>query len=399
MGRERVVPVLALALCVVLALAALPLAQAYDGIVEKKVYEVPAYTTVGGKTIKNLRVGYETYGKLNAAGDNAVLICHYFSANSHAAGRYQGEERRGYWDSIIGAGKPIDTDKYFVLSVDSLANVNTRDPHTITTGPASIDPDTGKPYGMRFPVVTIRDFVNVQKAVADALGVKRFHAVGGASMGALQAIEWSVAYPDLVGRVLAVIGVGLETSPYAIATMDLWSAPIRLDAKWNNGDYYGKDEPIDGLAAAVKMALLQSRSPAWAQKQFARKWAAQDKDPLASFDNQYAVQAWLDEQSRSRAKLYDANAWLYLAKAVQLWHAGQQPSPEAAVRRIKARTILIPVKSDVLTFPEFSRTALEQLMSQRRPVDFFEIDDDGGHVDGIASIGKAADTIRLFLED
>jgi homoserine O-acetyltransferase len=218
-------------------------------------------------------------------------------------------------------------------------------------------------------------------------------------MGALQAVEWGAAYPDMVARVLAVIGVGLESSPYAIATLDLWSAPIRLDPKWNNGDYYGKEEPIDGLAAALKMAMVQSRSPAWAKKQFARKWAEEGKDPLGSFDHQYAVQAWLEQQSRSRAKSYDANSWLYLAKAIQLWQVGQQPSLEAGVRLIKAKTILMPVKSDVLTFSEFSRDAVDTLLAKGRRVDFFEIDEDGGHVDGIVSIGKAAETIRLFMED
>src|SRR4029453_8234194 len=137
--------------------------------------------------MKNVRVGYETYGTLNGVGDNVILICHFYSGNSHAAGKYKaGDAAPGYWDAIIGAGKPIDTDKFFVVSSDTLANLNVKDPNTITTGPASINPDTGKPYAMSFPIVTIRDFVNVQKALLDSLGVKTLHAVMGASMGALR---------------------------------------------------------------------------------------------------------------------------------------------------------------------------------------------------------------------
>src|SRR5215467_12957724 len=132
-------------------------------LTERKVFTLPQYTTVGGKTIRNVRIGYESYGKLNAAGDNAIYIAHFLTANSHAAGQYKADDKiPGYWDSIIGPGKPFDTDRYFVLSADTLVNVNARD-----TGPGSINPETGRPWGMSFPIVTMRDFVNVQKALAD----------------------------------------------------------------------------------------------------------------------------------------------------------------------------------------------------------------------------------------
>src|SRR5882762_282129 len=153
-------------------------------LTEKRFFTLPQYITVGGKPIKNLRVGYETYGKLNAAGDNAVFVPHFFSGTSHAAGRYKADDKAaGYWDAIIGPGKAIDTDKYFVFSSDTLVNLSANDPNVITTGPASIDPATGKPYGLRFPLVTIGDFVRVQKALVDHLGIGRLHAVMGPSMG------------------------------------------------------------------------------------------------------------------------------------------------------------------------------------------------------------------------
>jgi homoserine O-acetyltransferase/O-succinyltransferase len=135
-------------------------AVAYDGLVEKKVFELPSYTTVGGQTIGPVRIGWESYGTLNAAKDNAILIAHYFSGNSHAAGKYALEDKAaGYWDAIVGSGKAVDTDKWFVISSDTLVNLNPNDPKVVTTGPATVDPKTGKPYGLSFPLVTIRDFV------------------------------------------------------------------------------------------------------------------------------------------------------------------------------------------------------------------------------------------------
>src|SRR5204863_3124700 len=225
---------------------------AYDGPVEKKVFTLPSYTTVGGRTIKDVRVGYETYGKLNAAGDNVVFVPHFFSATSHAAGKYASTDAAaGYWDPIIGAAKPIDTDKYFVISADALTNLNTKDPNVTTTGPASIDPDTGKPYGMSFPVVSYRDSVRVHKALVDSLGVKKLKAVAGASGGSMQAMEWAALYPDFVERVIHVIGPGFDVQPFIVEWVGLWAMPMRLDPKWKGGDYYGKDEPMEGVAKAL----------------------------------------------------------------------------------------------------------------------------------------------------
>ncbi len=199
-----------------LLLAVPAIGWAYDGPVEKKVFTLPSYTTVGGTTIKDVRVGYETYGTLNAARDNVILIAHLLSGTSHAAGKYRPTEpATGYWDAIIGAGKPIDTDRFFVVSSDTLVNLNVKDPTVVTTGPASVNADTGRPYGMTFPIVTIRDFVNVQKALLDSLGVRRLHAVIGPAMGAFQAYEWAAAYPDMVDRIVP-IGGGADFHGYTV---------------------------------------------------------------------------------------------------------------------------------------------------------------------------------------
>ena len=248
-------------------------AFAQDMIVEKKVFEMPSFATQSGRTLKNVRVGWESYGTLNADKSNAILICHFFSGNSHAAGKYAAADvAPGYWDAIIGPGKAIDTNKYFVMSSDTLVNLSTGDPKTTTTGPASVDPDTGKPYGMNFPIVTIRDFVEVQKNLADSLGIKKFVMVGGASMGALQTYEWAATYPDRVGKAMPVIAAP-DANADLIAWLDVWAAPIRLDPNWNNGDYYGKTPPLKGLAESLRVVTLHANHGDWANAAFGRKWS------------------------------------------------------------------------------------------------------------------------------
>ncbi len=178
--RSWIKGALALATATVAATMMTGMAGAQELIVEKKVFELPSFTTQSGRTLKQVRVGWESYGTLNADKSNAILICHFFSGNSHAAGKYDAKDPQpGYWDAIIGPGKAIDTNRYFVIASDTLVNLNTGDPKTTTTGPASTNPDTGKPYGLDFPVVTVRDFVEVQKALVESLGIKKLALVAG----------------------------------------------------------------------------------------------------------------------------------------------------------------------------------------------------------------------------
>ena len=372
---------------------------AYDGIVEKKTFSIAAYTTVGGTTIKNVRVGYETYGTLNAGKDNVILVAHFYSGNSHAAGRYtETDPTPGYWDAVIGSGKPVDTDRFLVVSSDTLVNLNVKDPKTITTGPASINPDTGRPYGMSFPIVTMRDFVNVQKALLDSLGVKKLHAVMGASMGAIQSFEWAAAYPDVVERIVPVIGAA-ELNAYGIGWLNVWAAPIMLDPRWKGGDYYGGGEPVEGLALALKTVTLHARHYGWASSAFGRKWAAADRDPAKSWDNKFAIEETLDKIALARARVSDANSFLYLAKANQLFVTGHRGSLEEGLRDVRANVLLVPAKSDLLLFPDYSRQVAEILKKQGKPVQYFEIEGEGGHLDGVVSIAKAGEVIRKFLSE
>lgn len=327
-----------ISLCMsLLASIALTPASAYEQIVEKKVFSLPSYTTVGGKLIKNVRVGYETYGKLNAAGDNAVFVAHFYSGNSHAAGKYKETDAApGYWDSIIGPGKPIDTDKYFVISADTLSNINTKDPNTTTTGPASTNPDTGKPYGLTFPVISMRDSVRVHKALTDSLGVKKFKAVAGASGGSIQAMEWGALYGDQVERVIHVIGPGFSISPWVIGLLDLWVAPIKVDPKWNNGDYYGREEPIEGATQALKIVTLTAGHWGWADASFGYKFTDAAKNPADALGNTYLIEDALQKAGMARARSSDANNNIYMAKANQLFNV------ENEIGRIKAKILFVP---------------------------------------------------------
>lgn len=362
-------------------------------LTEKKFFSMPQYTTSAGKTIKNVRIGYETYGKLNAAGDNAVFVAHFFSGTSHAAGRYNADEKTaGYWDAIIGPGKAIDTNRFFVVSADALVNLNVKSPSVGTVGPATLNPDTGKPYGSSFPVVSMKDSVRVHKALVDSLGVKKLVAVAGASGGSIQAMEWAAEYPGLVQRVIHVIGPGLDIHPYVIGLLDLWMMPIKLDPNWKGGDYFGGPEPLEGVAQSLKTITLTALHFGWAEKVHGYKWAAEANNPHESMGNLFAIEDSLYKTGVARASATDAAHLVWTAKANQLYNL------EKDLARIKAKVLFLPAKTDLIFPPDLSRRWAEKLKAQGNYVELHEIDGTSGHLDGIFSIGKVGDQIRAFLD-
>jgi homoserine O-acetyltransferase len=363
-------------------------------IVEKQVFEAGAYETRGGGRIANLRVGYQTAGRLNPAGDNAILITHFFSGNSHAFGRFAAGEPPGYWDAIIGPGKAIDTDRYFVIASDTPVNLNVGDPRTVTTGPASLNPDTGRPYGLAFPVLSMRDFVEVQKRLAEHLGVRRFALVAGASMGGLQVLEWAAAYPEMVERAMPVITHDVD--PWVVAWLDVWEAPIRLDPNWRGGDYYGagREPPLRGLADALKVVTLHARDRLWARTLTMRP--AEGQDPARRIEDRFAIEKWLDDAAMARARVSDANSFLYLVRANQLFF-NEYPSAEAAFTRARARFLLVPAPTDRVFLIEGVREMAETMRRAGREVEVQEIAGPLGHLNGVALMAPASDAIRAFL--
>lgn len=360
-------------------------AQTPDLIVDKKTFEMPSYTTAAGATIKNVKIGWEAAGTLNADKSNAILITHFFSGTSHAFGKYAASDAApGYWNAIIGPGKAIDTNKYYVLSSDTLVNLNANAPNVVTTGPASINPDTGKRYGMSFPIVTIKDFVNVQKALVESLGIKKLKAVAGASMGGLQAYEWAASYPDMVDRIVAVISKP-SADPFLIAWLDLWGQPIKLDPKWNGGDYYDKEPPLAGLTAALKLVTLHANHSDWAVKQFGTAPAEEGKDPTKAFENKFKIETWLDTAAGARAKISDANHFLYLVKANQA--AAVDPA------KIKIPTLMLYAPTDLVFYAPLVEDDAKKITS----VETGTVGGPNGHLNGVLGMAPLADKISAFL--
>jgi homoserine O-acetyltransferase len=354
-------------------------------IVEKMTFELPQYMTRNGALLKRVRVGWESYGTLDRERSNAILVTHYFSATSHAAGRYTAHDvLPGYWDAIIGPGKAIDTNRFFVLSSDTLVNLNARDPQVITTGPASIDPDTGARYGMGFPIVSIHDFIQLQKALVESLGIKRLHAVVGPSMGALQAYQWAQSYPDMVGRIMPVIGAA-GGDPFLIAWLDIWAQPVRLDPKWRSGNYPESDPPIDGLTAALKTVTFHANQSDWAAS-FGHAPAAPGCDPAQALSHRFMIEDAVGQLAAMRAVTADANNFLYLIKANQLACADPQ--------QIKAPTLILYSPTDLL-FPQpwIERTAAAT------PIDMAPLHGPNGHLNGVLHIAQVSERIAAFLTE
>ena len=371
-------------------------------LVEKQRFELDDFATFGGKTIKKVAVGWESYGQLNDKKDNVILITHYFTGNSHAAGKYSPEDSQpGYWDSIIGPGKAIDTQRYFVISVDSLANLAVHDPHVITTGPASIDPDTGKPYGLNFPVVTIRDFVNIQKAVLESLGISKLHAVIGPSMGSMQAIDWAATYPDWVPRMISVVGSG-QADAWTTSALERWSLAIKLDPNWQHGNYYEGPAPMAGLTASLMFITQDALTPeffiATGQSE-AINFAPLEEAPLRDINQSHSIVNWLTATAAVRAELMDANHLLYLVRANQLFVAGHGQDLKSGLKNIQAKTLFIPAEKDLLLMPYLAHDAHQTLLNLGKKSQLDTLSGALGHLEGVVGIAQKSDQITAFLAD
>ena len=372
-------------------------------IVQKQRHQIETFTTFTGKTIKQLQVGWESYGTLNDDKSNVILITHYFTGNSHAAGKYkESDAEPGYWDSIIGPGKAIDTNQFFVISVDSLVNISAYDENVITTGPASINPDTGEPYGLSFPVVTMRDFVNVQKSVLESLGITKLYAVAGPSMGSMQAIEWASAYPDWVERLISVIGSGAADA-WTTTYLEQWTVPITLDPKFNQGNYYHKPKsewPMLGLTHAIALITQSALHP-----EFFRNIGAQigykvlEEDVLSDIAAKPSMVNWLMGRAGERAALMDANHLLYLVRANQLFVTGMQGTLEEGLANIQAKVLLLPARTDLLLMPYHAELIAQGLAKHNNAAELHYLNGSLGHLEGVAGIAAHAETIRAFLAD
>lgn len=368
-------------------------------IVEKQRFVLPELQLLSGATVKNVALGYECYGALNAARDNAILVCHYFSGSSHAAGKYRADDPLpGYWDAIIGPGKAVDTERYFVISCDVLANLNARDPNVITTGPASVNPDTGKPYGLDFPAVAIADFVRAQKAVVESLGVTRLHAVMGPSMGGLQTFEWAASFPDMVGRIIPAIASPHFTG-WLTAWLSVWAQPIKLDPAWNGGFYADDAPPRAGLEAAMRAMTLHALHSGWSELAGGRALGL-GADPADVAATPFAVEQALATAVAARAPFCDANHMLYLVRANQTSWPGAGAGAASLAEgfaRIKAPALLVYAPDDLVFLPEWVESSANALRSQGVFVETATLSGPYGHYNGVSRILEAGGRIEAFL--
>ncbi|MBU1310970.1 MAG: homoserine O-acetyltransferase [Gammaproteobacteria bacterium] len=379
----------AILICVTVTLSAEPL------LVEKQRFTLDKFTTENGQLIAPVNIGWEAYGKLNSDKSNAILITHFFSGSSHAAGKYQPDDATpGYWDAIIGPGKAIDSNKFYVISSDTLVNANVFDNNVITTGPATINPASGKPYGLSFPVVTIGDFVEVQKALLDRLGITKLHAVVGPSMGSFQAIEWAVRYPDKVERLIPVIGSAYMDN-YSAIKLQRWAYPILQDPAWHNGDYYAKGQPWQGLSTALAYITQDALHP----DGFNPRYPPISSDTAIHQRIEALPQAWqqLLAQARLRAEKQDANHILYLVRASQLWRAGMGDNWQQALSRVTAKTLFLPASGDLLLPPALSKNSAGAMSAAGNQVQYAEIPGSFGHLDGVLGISAVAQQIEALL--
>ena len=261
-----------------------------------------------GEVLAPVTIAYETYGTLNAQRDNGILVLHALSGDAHAAGYYPGETRPGWWETMIGPGKGFDTDRYFIICSNVIGGCKG------STGPSSINPATGKEYGLDFPLVTVGDMVRAQKLLVDYLGIERLLTVSGGSMGGMQALQWAVAYPNAVASCIPIAATQRH-SPMQIAFNEVGRQAIMADPKWNKGDYYGGDAPDGGLSVARMIGHITYLSDESMHDKFGRRF--RDKSALAyDLSQDFEVASYLKYQGEMFTRRFDANTYLYVTKAL-----------------------------------------------------------------------------------
>src|SRR5689334_12049579 len=328
----------------------------------------------GGATLPAYDIAYETYGQLNAARSNAVLVCHALNASHHVAGYYADDPKNvGWWDNLVGPGKALDTNRFFVIGSNYIGSCFG------STGPASTNPATGKPWGADFPVVTVEDWVEAQARLADRLGIERFAAVIGGSLGAMQAMQWTLSYPDRV-RHSIVVASAPKLTPQNIAFNEVARQAIMTDPDFHGGHYYEKGVvPVRGLRIARMIGHITYLSGEAMAEKFGRllRRGALGFD----FGTDFEVESYLRYQGDKFSSYFDANTYLRITKALDYFDPAADfgDNLSAALARAKAAFMVVSFKSDWRFPPSRSREMVRALLDNRRIVSYLEIDAPGGH--------------------
>ena len=349
-----------------------------------------------GIALTDVTVAYETWGTLSPARDNAVLLCHAWTGDSHVAGSAgRGHPTPGWWEGMVGPGLPIDTDRWYVVCANVLGGCQG------STGPASPHPADGRPYGSRFPVITIRDMVRAQVRMTDHLGIDAWHAVVGGSMGGMQVLEWAVMYPHRV-RAILPIATCMQATAQQIAWGAIGRRAIALDPRWRGGDYYDApagDGPTEGLAIARMVAQVTFRSDNVFTDRFGRDLADRARlgDTFGLWQ-QFEVERYLEHHGAKLGRRFDANSYLVIGKAMDLHDVARgRGSLATAMGRIRARSLSIGINSDLL-YPRYQQRQIDELLrSEGLESDYLEIDSPHGHDAFLINLDQLADPIRRFL--
>ncbi|MBU4535744.1 MAG: homoserine O-acetyltransferase [Euryarchaeota archaeon] len=362
------------------------------GLVETKYFQIEGSLNLeGGESLSKVTLAYETYGKLNKEKNNAILLCHALTGDAHVAGWHEGHPKPGWWDIIVGPGKCLDTEKYFLICSNVLGGCKG------STGPASINPETGKEYGLDFPIITIKDMVNAQKALIDSMEIEKIFAVIGGSMGGMQVLQWAVSYPDMV-RMAIPIATAAHSSPQQIAFNEVGRRAIISDPDWDNGSYYHKNPPKKGLSLARMIGHITYLSSESMLDKFGRR--LQDKEEYSfDLDLEFEVESYLHYQGESFVKRFDANSYLYLTRAVDYFDLKSNESLVEGLKKVKSKFLIISVDSDWLYTPEESKEIVMALSSNEVEVNYTEIKSPYGHDAFLLEAGQLNYIIGNFLSD
>jgi homoserine O-acetyltransferase/O-succinyltransferase len=342
-----------------------------------------------GGRIGPVEAAYETYGRLNDEKTNAILVLHAFSGSAYASGHKKGEEKPGWWDSMIGAKKAFDTDKYFIICSNVVGGCSG------TTGPSSINPATGKPYGLEFPAVTINDMVDVQKRLVDNLGIKKLLSIAGGSMGGMQALAWMVKYPEMINSSI-VIAASHKHSPQQIAFHEVGRQAIMADPDWMGGDYYGKSVPAKGLALARMLGHITYMSEQSMEEKFGRQRKSGASE--FKFNADFEVEHYLRYRGDSFVKRFDANSYLYLSKAMDKFDASKARPLESALKGHEYKTMVISFTSDWLYPSSHSKEIVKACKKSGVDATYCEIDSKYGHDAFLLETEQQSHLIGHFLE-
>jgi homoserine O-acetyltransferase/O-succinyltransferase len=360
-------------------------------ITANDILTLPELTLDGGQTLADVKIAYETYGTLAADKANAILVCHATTGDQHVASTNPRTGKPGWWDRTVGAGKPIDTGRFFVICANVLGGCMG------STGPSSLAPD-GQPYGMRFPVITIRDMVRAQVALLDALGIERLHTVAGGSMGGMQALSLAANWPDRAARILVVAATG-AMGAQNIAFQEVGRQAIMADPNWQGGAYYGTGRAPDaGLSVARMAAHITYLSETSLTEKFGRR--LQDRaEKSFGFDADFQVESYLRHQGLSFTGRFDANSYLYITRAMSYFDLAEEHQGRLAdaFANSTARFCVISFDSDWLYPTEVSRRLVHALSAAGAPVSFVELSAPFGHDSFLLNVPALDRVITGFL--